>query len=278
MFATRIPIDTFKKLAINAGIVVDSFDIETRTIGNIMFATSGGINFTDTVNTNDFGEDIDNAPDNTMELKRLESHEIKLSGTSVTIDKALAKMNIGAADIDELDTNHIIPRNFFKLTDFKGLWFLLDYSDVNEGTSAGLVVVHLMNTLSTGGLQIQSADKAKTTFPFEYTAHYSMEAQDTVPYEIWIIPGEASVTPGVLFNTHTITLKVGDTYNLIATTIPADEEVAYSSTNLSKASVTQTGVVTANQSGFAIIGASITVDGVDYTDSCTVVVEPAPTP
>lgn len=278
MFATRIPLDTFKKLAINAGIVVDSFNIETREIGNICMATSGGINFTDTLNTTDFGEDIDNAPKNSMELKRLESREIKLSGTSVTIDSASAKMNMAAADIDELDTNHIVPRNYFKLTDFVDKWFLLDYSEVNEGPSAGLVVVHFMNTLSTGGLQIQSSDKNKSQFPFEYTAHYSMEAQDTVPYEIWIIPGGSSVIPSVLLNTHTITLTDGDTYTLTASTVPTGETVTYTSSSDTYATVTSGGVVTGEAAGSAIITASITVDGVSYTDTCTVVIEAAPTP
>ena len=278
MFATRIPLDTFKKLAFNAGIVVDSFDIETRTIGNILFATTGGINFTDNISSTDMGEDIDNCPNGMMELKKLDNHEIKLSGTSVTIDQALTKMNIGAADIDELDTNHVVPRNFFKLTDFRGLWFLIDYSDVNEGASAGLVVLHLMNTLSTGGLQIQSSDKAKAQFPFEYTAHYSMEAQDTVPYEIWIIPGDSSVIPSVLLNTHAITLTVDDTYTLTASTVPAGETVTYTSSSDTYATVTSGGVVSGEAAGSAIITASITVDGVDYTDTCTVVVEAAPTP
>ena len=43
-----------------------------------------------------------------------------------------------------------------------------------------------MNALSTGGFQIQTGDKTKGQFAFEYTAHYSMKNQDKVPFEIYI--------------------------------------------------------------------------------------------
>ena len=46
----------------------------------------------------------------------------------------------------------------------------------------------MINALSTGGFQLQTADKEKGTFSFEYTAHYSMSAQDTVPFEVYVSP------------------------------------------------------------------------------------------
>ena len=50
----------------------------------------------------------------------------------------------------------------------------------------------MMNTLSTGGFQIQSTDRAKGKFNFEYTAHYSMDAQTVVPFEVYVKAGEAA--------------------------------------------------------------------------------------
>ncbi len=47
----------------------------------------------------------------------------------------------------------------------------------------------MMNALSTGGFQLQSGDNAKGQFAFEYTAHYSMAAPDTVPFELYIKAG-----------------------------------------------------------------------------------------
>ena len=48
-----------------------------------------------------------------------------------------------------------------------------------------------MNALSTGGFKLQTADKAKGQMAFEYTAHYSMNAQETVPFEIYVKAGTA---------------------------------------------------------------------------------------
>ena len=49
----------------------------------------------------------------------------------------------------------------------------------------------MMNSLSTGGFQIKSSDKAKGQFAFEFTGHYSMDAQDTVPFEVYVKAGTA---------------------------------------------------------------------------------------
>lgn len=190
---TKIPANTFKQIQINAGILLKSFTPATGTIEeqDQIGATTGGINFTATPSYTDFGDDIDNCPKNMKELKRLESWEVKATGTLVTLDTAAAKSLIGAADIDGTDTTKVTPRNDLADADFADLWFVGDYSDKTGATKGGFVAVHLLNALSTGGFQIQTSDKAKGQFAFEYTAHYSMAAQDTVPFEVYIKAGEA---------------------------------------------------------------------------------------
>ena len=191
---TKIPADTFKKLQLNAGVLVNTFDIKTRVIGNLMGATSGGINFTATPSFSDYGEDIDNCPKNTMELKRNDAWEATMSGTFKSVDAELAKMLVGAGDIDAVDATHIIPRNDVLTTDFKDVWWVGDYSDENndtdEGKKAGYMAIHLMNALSTGGFAIQTNDKGKGDMAFTFTGHYSIEDQDTVPFEIYVQAGE----------------------------------------------------------------------------------------
>lgn len=191
---TKIPENTFKELQLNAGMLLSNFAPETATVqdSDIMGATSGGVNFTATPSFTDFGDDIDNCPKNMLELKRLDSWEIKMSGTFVSADKTLASSLIGPADVTDGQTgkpDKIVPRNDLKSTDFNDIWWVGDYSDVNTGDSAGFIAIHMMKALSTGGFQIQSADKAKGTFSFEYTAHFSMQSQDTVPFEIYILGG-----------------------------------------------------------------------------------------
>lgn len=203
---TKIPENTFKNIQLNAGVLVSDFNPKESTISeeNMLGATSGGVSFTATPTYTDYGEDIDNCPVNVKELKKLDSWEITMSGTFITVDTDLAKLLIGAADIDGKDATKIVPRNDVKVSDFGDIWWVGDYSDINEdekaveaGTdgSAGCIAIHMMNTLSTGGFQVASSNRAKGQFAFEFTAHYSMNEQDTVPFEVYVASGKAAI-PG----------------------------------------------------------------------------------
>ena len=190
---TKIPENTFQNIQLNAGVLLSSFTPSSATVSDeaIIGATTGGINVTATPTYADFGEDIDNCPKNMKELKKLDSWEVKCSGTFVTVDTAVAKSLIGAADIGTSDTTKVTPRNDLAQADFSDIWIVGDYSDKNGDTNGGFIAIHMMNALSTGGFQIQTADKAKGQFAFEYTAHYSMSAQGTVPFEVYVKAGTA---------------------------------------------------------------------------------------
>lgn len=190
---TKIPSDAFQKLQINAGILTTDFTPATGAIGEAgqIGATTGGITYIATPTYKDYGEDIDNCPKNTKELKQLDSWEAKVSGTFVNADTAIAKSLCGAADIDTTDATKITPRNYLKDSDFDDIWVVGDYSDMNGETNGGFIAIHLLNALSTGGFQMKTADKAKGQFAFEYMAHYSITDQETVPFEIYIKAGTA---------------------------------------------------------------------------------------
>ena len=187
---TKIPETTFQNLQLNAGVLLSAFNPESATVADesIIGATTGGVNFTATPTFSDYGEDIDNCPKNMKELKKLASWEISMSGTYVTVDANAVKSLVGAADVSG---NKITPRNDLKLTDFTDVWWVGDYSDQNGETNGGYVAIHMMNALSTGGFAIKSSDNGKGNFAFTYTAHYSMDAQDTVPFEVYVKAGTA---------------------------------------------------------------------------------------
>lgn len=190
---TKIPVNAFQTLQLNAGILTDSFNPATGAIGNILGATSGGINFTATPTFEDYADDIDNAPKNMKEFKKLTSWEAKMSGDFASVSASLANTLVGASDIDSNDSTHIIPRNDLVDADFTTVWWVGDYSDKNGDTNGGYMAIKLTNALSTGGFQIQSTDKAKGKFSFEFTGHYSVNAQDTVPFEMYVKAGDDEV-------------------------------------------------------------------------------------
>lgn len=186
---TKIPVNTFEQLQLNAGVICTTFNPKPDageanvTDEDILGATSGGNNFTAVPTFSDRGEDIDNCPKNMAELKNLDAWEVKLSGTFVTITAKLAKKLTAAAD----EANgKVTPRNSLKIEDFGDLWLVGDYGD------GGMVAIRILNALSTGGFSIQTADKSKGKFPFEFTGHYKMSAQDTPPFEIYVSEGAAA--------------------------------------------------------------------------------------
>ena len=188
---TKVPEDTFEKLQLNAGILVDTFTPATGTIGNILGATTGGINFASNPEFTDFGEDVDNVPNNMKELKHLVGFDPQMGGTFLTCTPSLAKSLVGAADIATGDSTKVVPRGTLLSTDFDDVWWIGDYSDVNTGDNAGFIAIHLINALNTAGFQIQSTKDEKGQLAFEYHGHYSIEDQETVPFEIYVKAGAA---------------------------------------------------------------------------------------
>lgn len=187
---TQVAADAFDKIQLNAGILMTDFDPTTAAVteANIIGATSGGVSFTATPTFLDFGEDIDNVPANTKELKKLDYWEAKMSGTFVTADTASAKLLCGAADISG---NKITPRADILEADFTDIWWVGDYSEEN-GANGGFVAIKLINALSSGGFALQSSDKAKGTYAFEFTGHYTMTDMSKVPFEIYIQDGQSA--------------------------------------------------------------------------------------
>ena len=181
----------FRNIQMNAGILCTSFTPSTGAVSGIIGVTSGGISFAHTTSWKDFGEDMDNCPKNTFQLKRKDSDEIKISGTFATVSTALAKMLIGAADVDSIDTTKVTPRIDPIAADFADLWFVTDYSDDISDSTGGHFAIHMKKALSSGGFQIQRTERDKGKFSFEFTAHFDYNAPTTIPYEIYIKEGTA---------------------------------------------------------------------------------------
>lgn len=188
---TQIPTDAFEQMQLNAGILVSAFTPSTGSItsGSIIGATTGGITFEATPTYNDYGADVDNFPENVMEMKRIDTWTAKLSGTFVTASAATVKRLLGAASIGSSDSTKVTPRSELATADFSDIWWVGDYSNYNGSTNGGFVAVHLINSLSTGGFKIKSSDKSKGQFDFEFTAHYSASDIDTVPFEVYVKSG-----------------------------------------------------------------------------------------
>lgn len=189
---TRIPTNTFQNLAMNAGVIATDFTPGTGTLdeADILGATTGGLTVTCVPEFADMGEDVDNCPKNTKELKKITGWTVTASGTLVTINADAAKRLLGAATVA---SGKITPDADLDPTattgDFGDIWIVGDYSDKNGATNGGYVACHIINALSTGGFSLVTTDGEKAQFAFEFTGHVSISAQDTVPFELYIKAG-----------------------------------------------------------------------------------------
>ena len=179
---TKIPQNTFEELQMDAGVVLTNFDPSDPVApedADIVCATTGGINASCVPTYSDMGEDVDNCPNNTKELKHLDGWGCTMSFTSLGTSPASIKLALGAADIGSSDTTKVTPRRDLLQTDFKDIWWVGDRAD------GGMVAVCLKNALSTGGFTLQTTKNGKGQVSVTLTGHVSIDAQDTMPMEFY---------------------------------------------------------------------------------------------
>lgn len=188
---TQIPSDTFQHLVLNAGILADEFTPASGTVGNILGATTGGITFNSNPTFEDWGADIDNCPNNTKQLKRITQYDPAMSGTFLTLTSDNIKQYVGAGtQTASGDVVKVVPSHVLEDSDFEDLWWIGDYSDINTGSNAGFLAIHLMDALNTGSFQMKSTKNAKGNMAFDFHGHYDLEHPENVPFEIYMMEGE----------------------------------------------------------------------------------------
>lgn len=175
---TVIPKSTFDDLQLDAGVVLKSFDpdnVAAPADGDIVTATTGGIQAVCTPTFSDLGEDVDNCPTNTKELKHLDGWTCTLGFTALGTSPSAIKLALGCADIGESNTSMITPRANLEQDDFTDLWWVGDRAD------GGCVAVQLKNALSTEGFSLQTTKNGKGQTTVTLTGHISISALDVVP-------------------------------------------------------------------------------------------------
>ena len=270
---TRIANDAFDALQVDAGVLLTNFDPSnpyvTPASEDILATTTGGVNPTCEPTYSDYGEDVDNVPNNMMEFKHLDGWNAAMAFSSIKFNAANTKWALGAADTELMSNGvtKIMPRRDLRQSDFADLWW------VGDKANGGAYAIKLLNALSTGGLNIQSSKNGKGTNQITVTGHVSINAQDVMPMEIYDIPAEAPVVvPDITLDRSNVTIVAGDNATVVATTSPVGQSVTWTSSDDTVAEVTN-GVIAAIAEGTATITATMTYNGVDYSDSCAVTVE-----
>lgn len=178
---TVIPKDTFDALQLDAGVLLKTFDpsaVAAPKDEDIICATTGGIKVDCKPTYSDLGEDVDNCPNNMMELKHLDSWECTLGFTSLGTSPDGIKISLGCATVNTnkvtLDAPGVVDK-----TRFNDLWWVGDRAD------GGYVAVHLKNSLSTDGFSLQTSKNGKGQVSVTLTGHVSINAQNEMPMEFY---------------------------------------------------------------------------------------------
>lgn len=201
---TAVAKDILSTLQTEAGVLLSSFDPTTGTIKDtdIIGATTGGFQFTDTPTITDFGEDIDNVPGQLKQLQRITQRTVTLSSTFASMSEKAVKFVMGACDTTDVHgsdpekaVRQITPRDTLQMSDFANeIWWVGDYSQYNEpdNANAGYIAIRLKNALSTGGLAITTSKGSKGTMAFTITGYYNAGDIKEMPYNIYIKEGNVA--------------------------------------------------------------------------------------
>lgn len=185
---TKYPAEFWKNIQMNAGVVVTGFNSSTGAYTAIIGATSDGTTFNPNPTFEDFGEDIDNVPPNTKQLKRVQYYDPALSGTFKTVSANTAEMLCPGSASSGL----ITPADVLTDAMFQDVTLVADYSDVNKdgGTGstvkAGWIAVTIKDALNTSGFQWKTNKDGKGEFAFDFHGHYDLENPDDPPFEIFV--------------------------------------------------------------------------------------------
>lgn len=231
--AKRVTADFAQKIQVDAGILVKSFDVTNPvepSDSDIVCATTGNYSITCQPDTEDFFNDVNNAPKNTKEGKRITGWNCRLSVTALDITEETLALSLGAAEIG-IDGG-VNPRTQYELTDFKPLYWLGDMVNNDK-----LFVVVMDNTVSTGGLSFTSTNNGKGGLSLELTPHASIANMEKVPMAFYVLEKVDGTATEYIYNAVDPVgsenpseegwyVLVGDNYRQTTDTV-VDENVTY---------------------------------------------------
>lgn len=196
---TQLPVEPFKSIAFDAGIIASEFSVKTGVLerSKILFATSGGSQFNPNLATSDLFEDMDNAKTGTKQGYMITGCDPHLTTTVLTVDEknidtimansTTAKLTDTTAEgIDVYKTT--LHDGMVDSTSFKDLWIITNYGTMTTAsgsTQNGFFVIHMKNCINVTGFQQQTAKDGKVTYSVDFKAFYDTEDISTVPYEIY---------------------------------------------------------------------------------------------
>lgn len=178
----QVSADAIENIQVDAGLILNSFDPENPSAplpSAIVCATTGGITATCVPTFTDFGEDIDNCPNNTKEMKRITGWDCTLAFTALNMDEKTIMLALSAATKSggKITPNAQVDAD----TDFNSIWF------VSEKVNDEVVAIELKDALSTGGFNYKTQKNGKGQLTVTLTGHISINDTSVVPMNFYVV-------------------------------------------------------------------------------------------
>lgn len=181
--ATRISADAADKMQINAGLLLNNFDVTNPVEPadeDIVCETTGDFSITCVPTTEDFFADVNNAPTNTKEGKQITGWDCSLGVTALSITEENLILSLGAADV--MEDGGVRPRRTYESEDFRSLYWIGDMIDENK-----LFAIVMDDTVSTGGLSFTSTNNGKGGLALTLMPHSTITNIEKVPMAFYIL-------------------------------------------------------------------------------------------
>lgn len=182
--AALISADAANSIQVDAGTLLKRFNPANPVKpvdADILATTTGDFTITEQPEFTDFLEDVNNAPNGTMQGVRINKWNRSLSGTSIEFTKEGLKFTLGAAQ--ELSDGGIATKRQVSLTDFNSeTWWIGDMTDETM-----LFAIKMENTLSTGGLSLSTTKNGKGKTAWTITPHPDLRNIEKSPMTYYLL-------------------------------------------------------------------------------------------
>jgi hypothetical protein len=181
--ASKISSTVAQNVQVQAGTLLKTFDVSAPAEpaeADIVCATTGDFSISCVPDTQDFFEDVNNAPNNTKEGKEIIGWNCELGVNCLEVTEDTLLLALGAADVGS--DGGVNPRSTYNVADFKSLYWIGDMKDEDK-----LFVIEMDNTVSTGGISLTTAKNSKGQLALTLTPHATIANIEKVPMAFYIL-------------------------------------------------------------------------------------------
>jgi hypothetical protein len=178
---------TAESLLLDAGAFFKNFEVATDTFdsavtaGKLLGATTGGGTFSAVPTIRRI--EVDGIKGAAKGLEVIDEWVVSITANMKELKKEILALALASGVIDDTDVKYseITASGVIALTDYISNITWVGRLSGNEEP----VIIQVYNALATGGLTLQTADKAEAVLVLTFTGHYADTDLDTPPFKIF---------------------------------------------------------------------------------------------